>query len=629
MRVFRAAGWVALALAAVIAMAAVLPLQPKLLDAPLDDSFAAVLNDAAAQPAAQRPRLISTYGPLGFAQYSLYLPETYPALLAIRTALGAVCCWAIAWLGWAAWASPWGGALALLACAPLIGGADTRGLVLVALVPLTMVVRGRPAPRTLRLALGAAIGTLTIVKATFFTAAAVVFGPLALGALLARRLPLTALAALATAGALWLSLGLSGKELAAYLDWSLREITSGYTLAMQLRTTTALVEHVVAVSAVILAWFSVLAWRSGGPGWWALPIAFAGALLLQFKAGFVRADIHVFITVLALLAEGVLLAVSGGRRPVALLLGGLLVAAVPGALLWHAGYVGGAPTPMFRVLWPRDLIARLAAIPAVARGDAFSAAHERRVRDLRGMMAVPSFEGGVDMIGHWQGLLLANRSPYRPRPVFQGYMAYTPRLAAENAAFLTSDAAPRWLLFDVETIDGRFPTLDDAALWPELLSRYRPAGTVGRYALLERRATPRPWRLVPLGGVDAQTDQPIAVPASDGGPIWARIDVHETLAERLETLLFAGPYQFVDIVFVTNAVWRARLVPAIARDGFLLSPAVGSVAAFVALSNEGPGAVATRSVREIRVHVDTPLGKPAGPHPVRIDFARLEMAAER
>lgn len=625
MRVLRAAGWVALAFAVVAALAAQLPLQPGSLKATLDGSFAAVLHHVAAQPPGQRPRLISTYGPLGFTHYALFLPETYARMLAVRAALAAVLCWATAWLGWVAWASPWGAALALAACTPLLGAADARSLALVAMVPLVELAAARRAPAPLRLALGAAVGLLALTKVTFVTAALVVLGPLALADLFARRPPLTALAALATAVAGWLLLGQGWTDLVAYLDWSLREITPGYTEAMQLRTTPRLVEHAAAVSVALLAWVVVLAWRSGRPGWWAPVLACAGLLVLQFKSGFVRADVHVFTTAFALLVEGVLLFVLSGRRPAVVASVTLLLAAVPGALLWHALVANGTPTTVFRFVLPNDLRARLAALPGVARMDALVAASAGPMRDLRGMMAMPTFDGGVDMIGHWQSLLLANQSPYRPRPVFHGYMAYTPRLAAENAAFLSSDAAPRWLLFHPETIDGRLPALDDAALWPLLLARYRPAGGVGRYALLERRATPRPWRLVPLASLEVRTDEPIAVPPPDGGPIWARIDVGETAAERLQTLLFAGPYQSVDIVFATNAVWRARLVPAIARDGFLLSPVIGTVAAFVALSEQGPGALADQVVRTIRVHVDTPFGAPAGPHPVRVEFARLEM----
>ena len=476
----------------------------------------------------------------------------------------------------------------------------------------------------MRLLLGAAMGVLAVSKVSFMTAAVVTIAPLTLAALLARRVPYAALAALATVAVAWAASGYGWADWLAYLDWSLRDITPGYSQAMQLRTTSALVAHAAAVTVAVLLWAVILARRTHRRGWWAAPLALAGVLLLQFKAGFVRADIHVYTTAGALLVEAVLLAVLLGPRPRALAAGVVLLLALPGGLLWHAVAVLGPPPSGFKIITPRELLARAALLPAVVRGEAFTAAHASHLRDIRAMMPLPAFEGGVDMIGYWQSQLIAADAPYRPRPVFQGYMAYTPRLAHENAAYLASAAAPRWLLFHPETIDGRLPAMDDAAAWPVLLSDYQPAGEVGRYALLERRPEPRPTRLVPLGRAEAQTDKPIAVPPSDGGPIWARVEIDQPLRERLVTQLFAGPYVYLDIVFANSTVVRGRLVPAIAADGFLLSPVISAVPAFLKLSREGARALPDEAVREFRVHVDSAFGAATPPRAVRVEFSRLE-----
>src|SRR4029077_6177923 len=110
-----------------------------------------------------------------------------------------------------------------------------------------------------------------------------------------------------------------------------------------------------------------------------------------------------------------------------------------------------------------------------------------------------------------------------------------------------------------------------------------------------------------------------------GGPIWARIEVADSPAERLTTAVFAAPYESLDIVYVPKPVWRARLVPAIARDGFLLSPVVANVPAFAALSTQGPAGIPDQAVREIRIHVDSPFGQPTAPRAVRVEFSRLQI----
>lgn len=621
MRGLGATAWVVLVGAAIVAAAMQLPLHPGLLEPTLDGSFAMVLHHAAAQPLAERPQLISTYGPLGFSHFSFYLPQTFAAMLAVRAALAAVLCWAIAWVGWAGSGSPWGAALALLAGAPFLNGPDARCFVLLALVPLLELAPARP-PTALRLALGAALGVLALVKVTFVTAALLVLAPLGVLALLRRRVPVSALAAAVTVLVGWWATGLGAAAFAAYLDWSFRDITPGYTPAMQLRTSTALVVHAAAVSLALLAWASALAWRRLRGWWWAPVAAFAGVVLLQFKAGFVRADIHVYTTAFAVWLEAVLLAFLGAPRRRATWLAAALAAALSAPLLAHALAENGVASA--RLPSPRELAAGLRALPALLRGDDLAAAHAARARELRAMLPLPPFDGGVDMIAFQQSLLLAGGASYRPRPVFQSYMAYTPRLARANAAYLGGPTAPRWLLVDPTTIDGRFPTIDDAAVWPVLLGAYRAAGRVGPYALFERRSEPRPPRLVPLGTVDARTDQPIAVPSAAQGPIWARIAVDDSLGERLVTQLFAAPYEYLDVVYTTNAAWRARLVPAIAADGFLLSPVIGTVDALLALSSGDRSALENQIVRSVRVHVASPFGGPTAPRTVHVEFSRLE-----
>lgn len=313
MRIVRGLGWLALVAAAGVAMLALLPIEPSYLDLSLDGSFAATLHHAAATPGTQ---LISTYGLLGFLQYPTYLPATWGWLVAGQALLGAVLCATVAWIGWAAWASPWGGALALAASAPLFGNADVRWLAVPAVALFVDLPAGRRPPVALRLALGAAIGAVCLIKVTYLVAAVAVLGPLVARDLWLRRAPLPALAAAASAALLWFGAGRGVGDWFAFLDWSLRDITPGYAQAMQLPTTPWRVGHAALVSVAVLVAGAWLARRRVGAGWWVYGLALAGWLFLLFKAGFVRADVHhQAITALGLVFAAALLAVLYGPRP--------------------------------------------------------------------------------------------------------------------------------------------------------------------------------------------------------------------------------------------------------------------------------------------------------------------------
>ena len=119
--------------------------------------------------------------------------------------------------------------------------------------------------------------------------------------------------------------------------------------------------------------------------------------------------------------------------------------------------------------------------------------------------------GTVDLYPTDAAILVAHDVAYRPRPVFQSYVACSATLAAMNADYLRSPRAPDNILFDIQPLSwwsvwhdrGRFPTLDDGLSWPELLTRYdiaaaSPQGGKCSYLWLKRCREPRQYALVPL-----------------------------------------------------------------------------------------------------------------------------------
>src|SRR5438034_10352338 len=132
--------------------------------------------------------------------------------------------------------------------------------------------------------------------------------------------------------------------------------------------------------------------------------------------------------------------------------------------------------------------------------------------------------GSADVYPLSQTLALPLSLTCRPRPIFQSYSAYTPRLAEMNAAHLRSDRAADHILFDVWTIDGRFTAQDDSLSWLELLTRYDIMGMAGQYVLMEKSVTPRRYELIPIGENLAGFDGRIEIPSMSSGPIWVRID---------------------------------------------------------------------------------------------------------
>ena len=158
--------------------------------------------------------------------------------------------------------------------------------------------------------------------------------------------------------------------------------------------------------------------------------------------------------------------------------------------------------------------------------------------EVRAAHPLPPISGSTDIYPNSQAIAVAYNLDYRPRPIFQSYAAYTPKLAGVNLAYLQSDKAPQNILFDVQTIDMRLPPLDDGDFMAQLLTRYDVAGLYDSMALLEVGADRKSHTLTPLTSITGKLGETISVPATADGPIWAEIDVKLSLCGKLEELFY-------------------------------------------------------------------------------------------
>src|SRR5262249_62137681 len=82
-------------------------------------------------------------------------------------------------------------------------------------------------------------------------------------------------------------------------------------------------------------------------------------------------------------------------------------------------------------------------------------------------------------------------------------------------------------------------------------------------------------------------DEEVAVPGD--GPVWASLRIDQTLLGRLQALLYRLPPITVELTLADGEHPLFRLVPAIARSGFLLSPLIVDHGGFAALlRRDGP-----------------------------------------
>jgi hypothetical protein len=179
----------------------------------------------------------------------------------------------------------------------------------------------------------------------------------------------------------------------------------------------------------------------------------------------------------------------------------------------------------------------------------------------------------VDVFGERQVYAVLNDLNYRPRPVFQSYVACTPRLMRLNEQFYLSAGAPEYVMFGLGGIDRRFPPVEDALVLRDLLINCEPVGGESGFILLRTRAA-EPARLVLLCAGIVRSGERIDLRGFGNTNLWLEVNLEPTLAGRLRELLYRPPT-------VRLAAWREpgkglltrRRAPALMlAAGFVASP---------------------------------------------------------
>lgn len=583
-----------LLLASLLAFAPFAPLLP---GTELDDAWRLAMNQAVAQGLVFGRDIVFTFGPYAALYTQHYHPATYPAALLLGVLFGLaqgtllLSCLRRRHHGW------------LWVLAGFLLLVDSRDALFFAYPLLLTLVTcmesashgsddrlrfvGQETGHLLAIAL---LGALPIIKGSFWPLAvmASLVGALLHGLKGERlRAALFVLLPLLTLLLLW---GLAGQPLAALPDYfrTLSPIISGFAEAMSNRGLLwQVVVYLGLAAGIILATL-----RSAGPALpqrLAITLAVGLFLFIAFKAGFVRHDrVHVGAistgTVLAILA---IQATHSAKLPRSIVVTALLM-----CLFMHLRYIGLSieQTP-------------LAALRGVTDNNPLDIrqAFTERMRQLATQSPLPRLPGSSDIYPFDLTDLIASGNHWAPRPVLQSYSAYTPLLARMNEAHLRGAAAPDNIFFRIESIDGRFPSLDDGLSWPTLLSHYQITGSDRQYLHLQRRTTPATTQKTVLTQQSHRLGEWVSLPSA-AQMLFAEIELAPTLLGRLSMLLFKPGqlYLSVDLGHGEKRVYR--FIPGMALAGFVLSPLVESTAEFARLANGQPPSLHdTRVVQRIRI----------------------------
>jgi hypothetical protein len=526
----------------------------------LDSSWAAVLEYAAQHHLQYGKEIVFTYGPLGFLTTSRTIPG--PGITRTIVDLG-LCFITSAGICLLAWRMSILWRVLLLAALALVSANGHFGtselLINLGLFSWALLCLLEESPR------GALFGVVLALLAAFAVLvkfSCLVTAVMTIGAvicdLVLRKRPwiATATAGLFGSGVLilWTALGQDWGNLGAYLlnGWA---VASGYDQAMgtaKLISPAALLGCLTILTSV-LGTISVRAlnWAHSGSRmgrWrrWLLWLWLCGLLFLFWKHGLVLADgyhVRFFVFFAVVLILGLESVPAGNRVRTEWARGLTAVGCVCAALtiqqMFFPGYLLYLVQHTIRMPGQRlALLLNADKFWGKIRAQQETAQRNAQLPRLRALVG----DATVDLFGHNQAFVLINHFNYRPRPVFQSYAAYTPRLIGINEDFYLSRRAPDFVLFRLDPFPSRLPALEDSAALRHLLINYHPVEAEGSYLLLEKtRPQPQPASLSLLREGTVPLGKPVPVPDSEDLDCWLEIDVKPTLLGRARKFFYRSP----------------------------------------------------------------------------------------
>lgn len=551
----------------------------------LDDSYQVVLEYAKTHDFQFGRDIVYTFGPLGFLNTSVSL-----GLLPLQRIL-----FALAWSGIVAWSVtglarqiPGTMKFVFLVWILIYSGGLGQHAFLVMIYGCVILMDEVQKLKGAAAAFLTVFAILALVKFTFFVAVmvSVVLCVLVhLGKRCIKSSFFIAMYFVLVFLAIWLAAGQQFESLLPWLRGSF-EIAAGFTEAMTIFPHAGVLLFCSVSGALFLVSLGViirsirLSVYSGG-----IMAVTTAYVFLSWKHGFVRADGHVLGFVFFLpMAFAVLLTETfqngmsrKARRYLAAVFMGVIIMCNWAADLQDPG------TMLTKLIdWPGHMLGNSRTILNSVTGnwencfEALQADHSRRLEPDLPIARAMVDKAPVDVINYTQLAALVNNMHYRPRPVIQGYTAYTPYLQDLNLAYYRSEKRPQYLLLRMETIDNRFPALDDATILPYILNNYKPAAKDGAKdgGFLVLKALPEASKNIGLALVHEHTiafGESLDMSLYNDKLYIMRVEVGSTILGEMIKFLFQAPVLTMNVQN-NEKTTKYRFIPAMAERGFVISP---------------------------------------------------------
>jgi hypothetical protein len=299
-------------------------------------------------------------------------------------------------------------------------------------------------------------------------------------------------------------------------------------------------------------------------------------LFLSFKAGFIRHDGHAIISGASILIAALLLPFIFNARII-------LLAIVFALISWSyidSHYIKTSTEHIAKNFKSTYSSAWHGIKNRIENRNWPRLEFDAAVNSLREQASFPVLQGTTDIYSHNQSYLISSGNSWSPRPTFQSYSVYTAALAEINRKHLLRNTAPDNIIFKVEPIDGRIPSIEDGASWPILIFNYQPTRMENDFLFLRKKGNiSEIEERLKLKSERHAFGETVLLPHSSQ-PVFAQIEIKPTILGRIANIFFK-PSQLQITLELNNGMKKQfRIIAGMAKSGFVISPLIENTAEF-------------------------------------------------
>lgn len=164
-------------------------------------------------------------------------------------------------------------------------------------------------------------------------------------------------------------------------------------------------------------------------------------------------------------------------------------------------------------------------------------------------------------------MLLENDLNYAPRPIIQSYSAYTKELENLNFDFYNSKDAPKYIIYDYETIDNRYPLFDESKVNLAIQLNYHPVEKFKfsnkELILFEQNSNFKPIKLELIDQYAIVINSGIAPKKN----VFYEVELYNTLSGKLYSILANAPEVNIKIKTKNNKIIDHKTSNSLLKSG--------------------------------------------------------------